>query len=311
MLDQYLEDLAKEASVKQERRQHLETMDIQDLARVAGVKLAMTKCSKCGGDMHKEGSMMKCSCGMMKAGWLLENKYSKRLETVAKPGMSGKEIAKAYNKKYKKGKYKKKTASVEKEAIIGPLADISNLGIPSAVGYALGREEGRSMARSGEPMDERSMAAALLVPGALGFRAGKKSAYKSQKKAMKRGKKKESMAKAASMVKQAEEDGVKLAHEFARAHAAFDGDLEKVAGYLEAQGMEKEAIMPLLRAIGRTGANVAKGVARGSTRVRPGGLTGWEQASRALSAAPKAIAMAIPFSHHQLPGGGDNPDQHQ
>lgn len=40
MLDKYLDDLAKQASAQAETRRHIETLDIQDLARLAGVKLA-------------------------------------------------------------------------------------------------------------------------------------------------------------------------------------------------------------------------------------------------------------------------------
>lgn len=75
-------------------------------------------------------------------------------------------------------KNKSKTAAVEKTAIVGPLADLDAFGIPSAVGYGLGRGEGKDMARAGEKMDRRSLAAALLVPGALGYRYGKTSGHR-------------------------------------------------------------------------------------------------------------------------------------
>lgn len=68
-----------------------------------------------------------------------------------------------------------------KEAILGPTVDALNLGIPSGVGYVMGRDEGRKMALSGDEMDDQSLLAALLMPGALGFRHGKTTAYKQLK----------------------------------------------------------------------------------------------------------------------------------
>ncbi len=67
--------------------------------------------------------------------------------------------------------------SMEKTAFLGPLVDIGNLGIPSAVGYVMGREEGRRMKQSGQKMDDPSLAAQLLVPGSIGYRYGKTTAY--------------------------------------------------------------------------------------------------------------------------------------
>ena len=64
-----------------------------------------------------------------------------------------------------------------KTAIVGPLTDLVNLGIPSMIGYHMGKNEGRLMAANKEPMDDRSIAAALLVPGALGYRYGKEKGY--------------------------------------------------------------------------------------------------------------------------------------
>jgi hypothetical protein len=46
----------------------------------------------------------------------------------------------------------------------------------------LGMDKGREMADTGEPMDQRSMAAALLVPGALGYRYGKTTGYREAQK---------------------------------------------------------------------------------------------------------------------------------
>lgn len=79
-----------------------------------------------------------------------------------------------------------KIANLRKEAILGPLADASNLGMPSGVGYVLGRQEGREMAEAGVPMDKRNLAAALLVPGALGFRYGKTTGYELSKRSKKK-----------------------------------------------------------------------------------------------------------------------------
>lgn len=92
-----------------------------------------------------------------------------------------------------KGTGPAKTGSV-KEAMVGPILDIGNLGIPSAIGYALGRGEGMEMARSKVPMDPQSLAAALLLPGALGYRYGKASGYRDARDAKSSHKKKKADA---------------------------------------------------------------------------------------------------------------------
>lgn len=74
---------------------------------------------------------------------------------------------------------KKKSKGKEKTAIIGPVADLGNVGIPSAIGYAAGS---RSKIYSKEQAEEQAKAkwsdnllAALLVPGYTGYHHGKKS----------------------------------------------------------------------------------------------------------------------------------------
>ncbi len=71
-----------------------------------------------------------------------------------------------------------------KVAVIGPLIDAGNLGIPSGIGYAMGNEAGRSKAREGKRLGSRNVPAALLVPGALGYRAGKTRGYRKEKREM-------------------------------------------------------------------------------------------------------------------------------
>jgi hypothetical protein len=67
MLDKYLEGLVKEAQDTTSEHAELSKLSAADLAKLAGIKLAGDKCGKCGSTMAKDGSMMKCSCGMMKA----------------------------------------------------------------------------------------------------------------------------------------------------------------------------------------------------------------------------------------------------
>lgn len=93
---------------------------------------------------------------------------------------------------------KEKMASVkEKTAIIGPAVDVATLGIPSAVGYVAGRNEGRTMAREGiEPQNGIVGDAAkfLLLPGATGYMIGKRSGYNEAKASKHKKEKKASIA---------------------------------------------------------------------------------------------------------------------
>lgn len=64
---------------------------------------------------------------------------------------------------------------LEKIAVIGPLVDVSNLGIPSGIGYAMG--SGHDFLDEDEAQDYiddgASVAGTLLMPGYIGYRAGK------------------------------------------------------------------------------------------------------------------------------------------
>lgn len=66
---------------------------------------------------------------------------------------------------------------IEKCAFIGPLLDIMNLGIPSGVGYAIGRTDHPRSKEQAEKYlrSHPSIAAALLMPGYTGYRIGRKS----------------------------------------------------------------------------------------------------------------------------------------
>jgi hypothetical protein len=66
MIQNYLNGLVKEAQ-KKETGAKLSSLNMEELASIMGVKLAMTKCAGCGSEMHKSGTMLKCSaCGMEK-----------------------------------------------------------------------------------------------------------------------------------------------------------------------------------------------------------------------------------------------------
>lgn len=66
MIQQYLEGLIKEAQVK-EASASLSLLSMDELSKLSGIKLGMSKCSSCGSDMAKTGAMWKCgSCGMSK-----------------------------------------------------------------------------------------------------------------------------------------------------------------------------------------------------------------------------------------------------
>jgi len=66
MLDSYLESLACEQKEKTAAQATFGPASVEELAKIAGIKLAENVCSECGSTMEKSGSMYKCSCGMMK-----------------------------------------------------------------------------------------------------------------------------------------------------------------------------------------------------------------------------------------------------
>lgn len=85
-----------------------------------------------------------------------------------------------------------KLAEAEKTAVVGPLLEAVNLGIPSGIGYAIGanktpvnRDEARRQLDSGY-----SVGKGLLVPGYTGYRAGKNSAAREMLRAAESKKKK-------------------------------------------------------------------------------------------------------------------------
>jgi hypothetical protein len=65
MLDRYLEGLVKEAK-KQERASTLSALDMDDLAKLAGIRSAPSMCPKCGDAMTKVAGYLRCTCGVMK-----------------------------------------------------------------------------------------------------------------------------------------------------------------------------------------------------------------------------------------------------
>jgi hypothetical protein len=108
MLDRYLKELEKEAAAQDTSfEQQFSSMSAEELAKVAGITLPENCCPKCASIMEKQGSILHCTCGMMKKAFLGfggENKESRRLKSVMKPGMSSQQIVDAYNKKYSKTK---------------------------------------------------------------------------------------------------------------------------------------------------------------------------------------------------------------
>lgn len=66
-LDKYLEGLVKQADDEERERARVDGLSFEELAHMAGIKLAESVCSKCGGTMEKSSTMSKCSgCGGMK-----------------------------------------------------------------------------------------------------------------------------------------------------------------------------------------------------------------------------------------------------
>jgi hypothetical protein len=71
--------------------------------------------------------------------------------------------------------YKKPSVFFKKEALIGPAADMGALGIPSIIGYGVGRHMGNKTYEKEEEW-EPSMAKTMLIPGYLGYSMGKGNA---------------------------------------------------------------------------------------------------------------------------------------
>lgn len=64
-------------------------------------------------------------------------------------------------------------ARFQKTALVGPVLDIANLGIPSAVGYAIGHGKGQRDVENDVPEDKASLLAGAMIPGYIGYRYGK------------------------------------------------------------------------------------------------------------------------------------------
>ena len=66
----------------------------------------------------------------------------------------------------------------EKQALIGPLVDLGWIGLPSLVGYQMGRTRGKEVAHTGkgESSTLGMLLRSLLVPGAIGYEIGKSNA---------------------------------------------------------------------------------------------------------------------------------------
>jgi hypothetical protein len=74
---------------------------------------------------------------------------------------------------------------VTKQAVIGPVIDLANLGVPSAIGYSMGHNIGT---KGDDPKDASTLIKALnylFIPGATGYYAGKRRGYALSEKAEK------------------------------------------------------------------------------------------------------------------------------
>jgi hypothetical protein len=71
------------------------------------------------------------------------------------------------------------SSGLEKIALIGPVAEAAGLGIPSAIGYHVGRAAGfrEGKEESDKPGATRNILGALLVPGYVGYRMGKRHGH--------------------------------------------------------------------------------------------------------------------------------------
>jgi hypothetical protein len=76
----------------------------------------------------------------------------------------------------------------EKTALVGPLTDLANLGIPSAIGYHIGRGHGKEEGEKevNPPSTLNKTVKALLIPGYMGYRIGKHHGHEMAKKEKKK-----------------------------------------------------------------------------------------------------------------------------
>jgi len=65
-LDQHLEELTKVASQEAAQEAYLKNASVAELAKLAGVTLPENICGGCGHTMEKLGSIFQCECGLMK-----------------------------------------------------------------------------------------------------------------------------------------------------------------------------------------------------------------------------------------------------
>lgn len=81
-LDKYLQGLVKQAEAEARERARVDGLSFGELAHIAGIKLAESVCSECGGTMEKGGAMYKCSgCGMRKHAKVPES-FKQNMEKV-------------------------------------------------------------------------------------------------------------------------------------------------------------------------------------------------------------------------------------
>ena len=82
----------------------------------------------------------------------------------------------------------------EKKAVLGPAMDVGMAGMPSMLGYQIGKGHGMTtdpnVLEEAEPSKLKKLLAALLVPGYFGYRQGLLSGASAKDKAEEKEKKK-------------------------------------------------------------------------------------------------------------------------
>lgn len=237
----------------------------QQLPEPEIVKSAMAKCGDCGMEKRETADGVKCGCGV-KVG--ADEQF---VEPGRQRGMRG--ALNALTGSPSGLVYKQDAADrVQSGALKG-------LGIGAGVGGVGG---GLAGALSAGKKERLLGALAGAVPGLLaggllgtGIGAGRaESGYLKDRGITSKGffmPKHRFTPEAAGKYLEPEEEQAKegslvKAADFAKAAEAvraFEGDLEKVATYLEAEGMSKEAIMGVLKAIGATARGTGKALMKG------------------------------------------------
>ena len=310
-LDLYLETIAQGSMEKEAAQKTFGPASAAELAKLAGIKLAEDVCSSCGSHMTKLGSIHRCECGAMKkacgSGKAPPKAKSKMpIATSKKKTASNESFVEPQRQRGARGALNALTGSPSGLVYKQDAADrvqsgaLKGLGVGALGGGGIGALLGALAHGKGQRL---LGAASGAVPGVLGgglMGAGVGMGKAEEGYLKDRGitssgfwlPKHRFTQEAAQKYLEPEDEPVKegslvKAADFAKAaeaYDAFEGDLNKVAAYLQAEGMSKEAIGGVLKSIGQG----ARGMWRALRGTGASGQTLGQAASRAAGGVGEA-----------------------